>query len=49
MQNIRKTFRAGFEKKMLLTKGPTGNTEFIGPFTSEVQFKIILYQLLRFV
>ena len=49
MQKIRKILRADSEKKMLLTNGLTENTEFIGPFPSGVQFKVILRQLLRFV
>ena len=49
MQKIRKILRADSAKKMLLTNGLTNNTEFIGPFSSGVQFKIILHQLLRFV
>ena len=49
MQNIRKVFRADSEKKILLTNRLTDNTEFIGPFSLGVPFKMILCQLLRFV
>ena len=48
-KKIRKIFSADSKKKMLLTNGLTENTEFIGPFPSGVQFKMILRQLVRFV
>ena len=49
MQIIRKILRADLEKKMLIMNGLTDNTEFIAPFPSVVQFKMILRQLLRVV
>ena len=49
MQKIRKIFGSDSDKTMLLTNGLTNNTEFIGPFPWEVQFKMILRQLLCFV
>ena len=36
MEKIRKTLRADSEKKMLLTKRLTGNTEFIEPFLHQL-------------
>ena len=49
MHKITNILRGDSEKKMLLTSELTDNPEFIGPFPLEVQFKIILRQLLRFV
>ena len=49
MQKIIKILRADFEKKMLLMNALTDNTEFLVPFPSWAQFKMILHQLLRFV
>ena len=42
MQKMTRILKADSEKKMLLTNGLTGNTEFIGSFPSEVQLKMIM-------
>ena len=42
MQKIRKNLRVHSQGKLLLTKGLTDNTEFLGPFLSWVMFKMTL-------